>query len=61
VPYDSTIYLGSPAHYVRGRPRYSAALASTLAAEVGLDGSGRLLDVGGGPGTLTIELAGRFS
>ncbi|WP_438003003.1 class I SAM-dependent methyltransferase [Sorangium sp. So ce321] len=27
---------------------------------MGLDGSGRLLDVGCGPGTITIELADRF-
>jgi SAM-dependent methyltransferase len=59
-PYDPTIYRGSAAYYARGRPPYSRALASTLAAEVGLDGSGRLLDVGCGPGTITIELADRF-
>ncbi|MFL5735247.1 MAG: class I SAM-dependent methyltransferase [Chloroflexia bacterium] len=59
-PYDPTIYRGSAAYYAQGRPPYSRALASTLAAEVGLDGSGRLLDVGCGPGTITIELAGRF-
>jgi SAM-dependent methyltransferase len=59
-PYDPAIYRGSAAYYARGRPPYSRALASTLAAEVGLDGSGRLLDVGCGPGTLTIELADRF-
>src|SRR5688500_5113855 len=58
--YDPTIYRGSAAYYVRGRPPYSRALASTLAAEVGLDGSGRLLDVGCGPGTIIIELADRF-
>src|SRR5262249_694072 len=46
--------------YARGRPPYSRSLASTLAAEVGLDGQGRLLDVGCGPGTLTIALADRF-
>jgi SAM-dependent methyltransferase len=61
VPYDPTIYQGSAAYYARGRPPYSRALATTLAAEVGLDGSGRLLDVGCGPGILTIELAGCFA
>lgn len=59
-PYDPTIYRGSAAYYARGRPAYSRALAATLAAEAGLDGAGRLLDVGCGPGTITIELAGRF-
>jgi cyclopropane fatty-acyl-phospholipid synthase-like methyltransferase len=61
VPYDPTIYLGSAAHYARGRPPYSTALASTLAAGVGLDGSGRLLDVGCGPGILVNQLAEYFS
>ncbi len=59
-PYDPTIYRGSAAYYARGRPPYSRALAARLAAEVGLDGAGRLLDVGCGPGTITIELADRF-
>jgi len=58
--YDPLIYRGSAAHYVRGRPPYSAALASTLAREDGLDGTGSLLDVGSGPGTVAIELAHMF-
>jgi SAM-dependent methyltransferase len=57
MPYDPTIYRGSAAYYARGRPPYSRALAATLAAEVGLDDTGRLLDVGCGPGTISIELA----
>jgi SAM-dependent methyltransferase len=60
VPYDPTIYLGTAAHYVHGRPAYSRFLASTLASELGLDGRGRLLDVGCGPGVLTVQLADRF-
>jgi SAM-dependent methyltransferase len=60
-PYDPTIYRGTAAYYARGRPPYSRALAATLAAEVGLDGSGRLLDVGCGPGVIAIELADRFA
>jgi SAM-dependent methyltransferase len=61
MPYDPTIYQGSAAYYARGRPPYSPTLAFTLAAELGLDGTGRLLDVGCGPGMLTIELADCFS
>ncbi|HEY3228875.1 MAG TPA: methyltransferase domain-containing protein [Roseiflexaceae bacterium] len=61
VPYDPTIYRGSAAYYARGRPPYSRALVTTLAAEVGLDGSGRLLDVGCGPGVLTIAFAGHVA
>jgi len=57
MPYDPMLYCGSAAYYVRGRPRYSQALASTLASEANLDGLGHLLDVGCGPGILSIELA----
>jgi SAM-dependent methyltransferase len=60
VPYDPTIYRGSAPYYARGRPPYSRELVSTLTAECGLDGSGRLLDVGCGPGILTVELAPSF-
>jgi SAM-dependent methyltransferase len=60
VPYDPTLYQGAAKYYAHGRPPYSALLVSTLEAELGLDGSGRLLDVGCGPGILTIELAGSF-
>lgn len=57
MPYDPTIYQGSALYYAHGRPPYSRSLVPTLAAEVGLDGSGRLLDIGCGPGVLTIALA----
>ena len=61
MPYDPTMYQGSAAYYAHGRPPYSRDLVTTLAAEVGLDGSGRLLDVGCGPGMLTVALAGRVA
>jgi SAM-dependent methyltransferase len=60
VSYDPTIYRGSAAHYRSGRPPYSAELESTLAVELGLDGTGRLLDAGCGPGILALRLAGLF-
>jgi ubiquinone/menaquinone biosynthesis C-methylase UbiE len=60
VPYDPTLYQGAAPHYAPGRPAYSRELVATLTAEVGLDGSGRLLDVGCGPGILTVELAPSF-
>jgi SAM-dependent methyltransferase len=60
VPYDPTIYLGSAAHYRYGRPAYSPELEAVLAREAGLDGSGRLLDAGCGPGVLTVRLAHLF-
>ncbi len=61
MSYDPTIYRGSATYYAHGRPPYSRALVSTLAAEIGLDGSGRLLDVGCGPGVLAIMLADCFA
>jgi SAM-dependent methyltransferase len=60
VPYDPTIYRGSAPHYRRGRPPYSPELEAVLAREAGLDGGGRLLDAGCGPGVLTIRLAPMF-
>jgi len=60
VQYDPTIYLGSAAHYRYGRPAYSPQLEALLADELGLDGTGRLLDAGCGPGMLTVRLAHLF-
>src|SRR5690242_16561626 len=61
VPYDPTIYLGSAAHYRRGRPAYSPGLEALLTRQAGLDGNGRLLDAGCGPGVLTVRLAHLFT
>jgi len=61
VPYDPTIYLGSAAHYRYGRPAYSPELEAVLTQETGLDGNGRLLDAGCGPGVLTVRLAHLFA
>jgi SAM-dependent methyltransferase len=60
VDYDPTIYEGSAVHYRRGRPPYSSQLEAVLVEELGLDGSGRLLDGGCGPGILTVRLAHLF-
>ena len=59
--YDPTIYLGSAAHYRCGRPAYSPELEAVLTQRAGLDGNGRLLDVGCGPGVLTVRLAHLFA
>jgi len=61
VPYDPTIYLGSAAHYRYGRPAYSPELEAVLTQQARLDGNGRLLDVGCGPGVLTVRLAHLFA
>ncbi len=61
VPYDPTVYLGSAAHYRSGRPAYSPELEAVLTQQAGLDGNGRLLDAGCGPGMLTVRLAHLFT
>lgn len=43
-----------------GGPPYSAQLGEVLSRELGLDGTGGLLDVGSGPGTVGIQLAPLF-
>jgi SAM-dependent methyltransferase len=55
--WDETLYAGSAPHYVAGRMPYPAALGRALVDVLGLDGTGRLLDVGCGPGSLTLLLA----
>ncbi|MEU8503166.1 class I SAM-dependent methyltransferase [Streptomyces brevispora] len=55
--WDSTLFRGSAAHYTRGRLPYAPGFAGVLADALGLDGRGRLLDVGCGPGTVTLGLA----
>lgn len=54
-------YASAAAHYLRGRPPYSAQLPELLAAQFQLDGTGVLLDVGCGPGVLAVQLAPLFA
>jgi SAM-dependent methyltransferase len=61
MSYDPTIYRGAAKHYRPGRPAYSAQLEAVLTEELGLDGRGRLLDGGCGPGILTVRLAHLFA
>jgi SAM-dependent methyltransferase len=60
MPYDPGIYRGAAAHYRVGRPAYSPQLEAVLTKEVDLNGNGRLLDAGCGPGILTVRLAHLF-
>jgi SAM-dependent methyltransferase len=60
VRYDPSFYDGAAVHYRCGRPPYSPQLEALLTEELGLDRSGRLLDVGCGPGILTVRLAHLF-
>ncbi|WP_315094067.1 class I SAM-dependent methyltransferase [uncultured Cellulomonas sp.] len=59
--WDPTLFAGTAAHYVVGRLPYPPALADALRDALGLDGTGRLLDVGCGPGSLTLLLAPLFA
>lgn len=54
--YDPTLFRGTAAHYLRGRPPYAHDLPEFLAAEANLAGR-RALDVGCGPGTVAVDLA----
>lgn len=58
--WDESLYAGSAAYYPVGRLPYPAEVADALSDAMGLDGSGRLLDVGCGPGSLTLLLAPLF-
>jgi SAM-dependent methyltransferase len=58
--YDPTLFAGAAAHYRGGRPPYSPQLEAVLTEKLGLDGKGRLLDGGCGPGILTVRLARLF-
>lgn len=46
--WDETLYVGSAPHYAVGRMSYPPSLADAIRKEPGLDGRGRLLDVGRG-------------
>jgi SAM-dependent methyltransferase len=59
--WDESLYLGSAPYYVRGRPPYAPGLAETVRRILVLDGQGRLLDVGCGPGVVTLPLAHCFT
>lgn len=59
--WDSTLVRGSAAYYERGRLPYAPGFAGTLASALALDGRGRLLDVGCGPGIVTLAMARFFA
>ena len=55
--WDETLYEGSAAYYAAGRLPYPPEVAEALQRELALDGTQRLLDIGCGPGSLTLLLA----
>lgn len=58
--WDETLFAGTARYYVRGRLPYAAGLAAAIRDALALDGSGRLIDVGCGPGTIALRLAHLF-
>lgn len=58
---DECLYAGSAPYYAVGRMPYPQQLADALREHLELGGQGRLLDVGCGPGPLTLLLAPLFA
>ena len=58
--WDASLFEGSAGYYRRGRVPYAEGLADSLAKVLDLDRSGRLLDVGCGPGVIALRLAHLF-
>ncbi|MEU6257056.1 class I SAM-dependent methyltransferase [Streptomyces sp. NPDC047043] len=58
--WDETLFAGAAAYYRRGRLPYAPGLAELLAEILQLDGGGRLVDVGCGPGTLALSFSHLF-
>ena len=54
------LFRGAAWHYARYRLPYPPELLNLISTEFGLDGAGRLLDLGCGTGQLAIPLSARF-
>jgi SAM-dependent methyltransferase len=58
--WDETLFAGAARFYLQGRTPYAEGLADAMADALHLDGRGRLLDVGCGPGVVALRLAHLF-
>jgi 2-polyprenyl-3-methyl-5-hydroxy-6-metoxy-1,4-benzoquinol methylase len=58
--WDDSLYAGSAEFYLKGRLPYPERLADVFRRHLSLDGTGRLLDLGCGPGSLSLLLAPLF-
>ncbi|MDP9180630.1 MAG: class I SAM-dependent methyltransferase [Chloroflexota bacterium] len=61
MPFDETLFAGAAPYYARYRVPYPQPVIDDIVSHYKLDGTGRLLDLGCGPGTLTLLLAPHFS
>lgn len=57
--WDDSLYSGAAEFYAMGRLPYPQRLGDVIAEHLGLTGTERLLDLGCGPGSLTLLLAPR--
>jgi SAM-dependent methyltransferase len=55
---DPHAFVSAESHYARFRPQYPDELYALLAGRFALDGTQSVLDLGCGPGTVALELAG---
>ena len=62
IPFNlrADAFAGTARDYLRFRPPYPSALLDDLCRRAGVTGSGRLLDLGCGPGRVALPLARRF-
>jgi SAM-dependent methyltransferase len=58
--WDDSLFAGAAGYYEQGRLPYAPGLPVAFARSLALDGRGRLLDVGCGPGTVALRLAPLF-
>ena len=60
LQHDPDIFKGTAWYYARFRPRYPDTLEKLLRDNFKLDGTGRLFDLGCGPGTVAIRMSHLF-
>lgn len=58
--WDDSIFAGTARYYEQGRLPYAPGLPDAFTSAIGADGSGRLLDVGCGPGRMALLVAGHY-
>ena len=59
--WDASLFGGAAQFYERGRLPYAPGLPNAFRDALRADGTGRLLDVGCGPGSITLRLAGAYA